>query len=122
MNKSKTEPKLQKAVGKDAAPPGTTLFQTSSGDIISTENPDLENKEVVAIIHTWRLSHLEGQVLTIVESLGLPESQEKAIKSLLRDSLWRWWEQSEHRLMKLRLVAGISEYNPKKGDLKEIEP
>ena len=30
------------------------------------------------------LSHMEGELLTLVESLGLRDSQERAIKSLIR--------------------------------------
>lgn len=33
-------------------------------------------------------SHLEGRLLTILESIGLPEGQEKAVKDLVRSELW----------------------------------
>ena len=31
---------------------------------------------------------MEGELLTLVETLGLAETQEKAIKSLIRQRLW----------------------------------
>lgn len=31
---------------------------------------------------------MEGELLTLLETLGLPETQERAIKSLVRQRLW----------------------------------
>jgi len=33
-------------------------------------------------------SHLEGKVLTILETAGLPQKQEEALKGLLRNAIW----------------------------------
>lgn len=43
------------------------------------------------IISSDSLGNLEGQLLTTIEALGLPELQEKAFKSLVRNSLWDWY-------------------------------
>ncbi len=37
------------------------------------------------------VGNFEGQLLTLVESLGLRESQENAVKSLVRNKLWDWF-------------------------------
>jgi hypothetical protein len=49
---------------------------------------DVKGQEYYIFNDTNWVSHLEGELLTIVESLGLPERQEKASKSLLRQRLW----------------------------------
>lgn len=36
----------------------------------------------------WVPSHIEGKLLTLVETIGLPERQEDAIKSLVRNIVW----------------------------------
>lgn len=46
-------------------------------------------------IHGYGSGHfkrLEGRLLTLLESLGLPVSQEKAIKDLVRNELWDLWD------------------------------
>lgn len=35
---------------------------------------------------------LEGKLMTLLESLGLPPGQEKAIKDLVRNEIWSIWE------------------------------
>lgn len=40
-------------------------------------------------IEEYRLSHLEGRLLTLMESLGLRDTQEKAIKDLVKNEVWR---------------------------------
>ena len=36
----------------------------------------------------WVPSHIEGKILTLIETIGLPEKQEDAIKSLARNIVW----------------------------------
>lgn len=38
---------------------------------------------------TFRM--LEGRILTIVETIGLPQKQEDAIKSIIRSDIWEIW-------------------------------
>jgi len=46
-------------------------------------------------IHGYGSGHfkrLEGRVMTLLESLGLGSSQEKAIKDLMRNEIWTMWD------------------------------
>ena len=38
---------------------------------------------------TFRM--LEGRILTAVETIGLPQKQEDAIKSIIRSDIWEIW-------------------------------
>ena len=49
--------------------------------------PDHDNTPF--IIRNWQFSDLEGRLLTLLESLGLPDKQEDAVKSLIRQAVWR---------------------------------
>lgn len=40
------------------------------------------------VIFPTEIGNIEGRVLTVLESLGLPPTQEKAAKDLLRKSIW----------------------------------
>lgn len=40
------------------------------------------------VLEEYQLSHLEGRILTLIESWGLRETQEKACKDLVRNELW----------------------------------
>lgn len=35
-----------------------------------------------------QFSYFEGKILTLVETIGLPEKQESALKSLMREKIW----------------------------------
>ena len=37
------------------------------------------------------VSHLEGKIKTIIDGLGLPEKQEKAVKDIVQTTLWEWF-------------------------------
>jgi hypothetical protein len=58
----------------------------------------VKSRNVMAIeveVHGYGSGHfkrLEGRLLTLLESLGLPASQEKAIKDLVRNELWDVWD------------------------------
>jgi hypothetical protein len=45
-------------------------------------------------LHNYQLSNLEGRLLTLVETLGLPKSQEDAFKSYVRREVWETWDNS----------------------------
>ena len=40
-------------------------------------------------IYEFQLSDLEGRLLTQIEAFGLPEKQESAAKSLVRQEVWK---------------------------------
>lgn len=47
------------------------------------------NKDgMVLIFSDEYISHVQGKMLTIIEALGLPKSQEEATKSLVRNAMW----------------------------------
>jgi len=37
------------------------------------------------------VSHFEGELKTFIESLGLPDKQEKASKDIIQTILWDWF-------------------------------
>jgi len=39
-----------------------------------------------------RFNHFSGKVQALVETLGLPKSQEDAFRSLLKQEIWDLWE------------------------------
>jgi hypothetical protein len=41
------------------------------------------------VMREWELRNHIGQVLTIIDSIGLPEKQEKAIKDLIKQATWK---------------------------------
>ena len=40
------------------------------------------------VVDQNRFSGIEGRILTTIETIGLPEKQEQAIKSLIRRQVW----------------------------------
>ena len=40
------------------------------------------------LVENYEIKQIEGKLLTIVESLGLPSSQEAAAKGLVRQAIW----------------------------------
>ena len=40
------------------------------------------------LIHDWSIKNLEGRLLTMVESWGLKDTQEKSVKDLVRQEVW----------------------------------
>lgn len=39
-----------------------------------------------------KFSYLVGRMMTMVEALGLPEKQEEAYMSIVKQELWKFWE------------------------------
>ena len=52
--------------------------------------PLSEMTNLPIMIRQWAFSNFEGKLLTLMESMGLPEKQENAIKSYLRQELWEF--------------------------------
>lgn len=45
------------------------------------------------------ISHFEGELKTFLESLGLPDKQEKASKDIIQTILWDWFNFiTDHKL------------------------
>lgn len=40
------------------------------------------------IIEDYKISHIEGKLLTFIESIGLRDTQEKATKDIIREIIW----------------------------------
>lgn len=53
---------------------------------------------------------LEGRLLTVVEALGLKDTQEEALKSIVRQEVWKLWESPQY----------VYDYN-RKGELDTFE-
>lgn len=47
-----------------------------------------------ALIDEYHVRHLEGMLLTVVDSLGLEKEpvREKAVKNLVRQQVWTWFD------------------------------
>lgn len=41
------------------------------------------------VVYEYDVKNLEGKLLTLIESLGLKDTQEKSVKSLFKDILYR---------------------------------
>ena len=54
------------------------------------------------VVRQWQVSELQGTLLTHIESLGLQERQEKAIKSMVKRDLWDWY----YRAIRLKETEG----------------
>lgn len=50
------------------------------------------------VIAPWEIQSIEGKLLTIVESIGLPQKQEEAVKGLVRQAIWDKLNYSDSRL------------------------
>lgn len=58
---------------------------------LSSGNPD----DFYFPVNISQLRELVGKMLTHVEAMGLPERAEKANKDLVRQSLYKWWEEAQ---------------------------
>jgi hypothetical protein len=53
-----------------------------------------------------RFDHFLGRVLTLVETLGLGETQEKAFKDIIKQEIWSLWEHPWGMEEKTRMAEG----------------
>ncbi len=60
-----------------------------------TENDYLQDNTPL-FIRGFVFKNLEGRLLTLVESMGLPEKQEEAVKGYMRREVWGTVYQSYH--------------------------
>jgi hypothetical protein len=56
---------------------------------MSNKIKDIKFCSKMATESTFRM--LEGRILTVIETIGLPEKQEEAIKSIIRSDIWDIW-------------------------------
>jgi hypothetical protein len=77
-----------------------------------------ENYSIVHLVHEFDISFLEGKLLTLIESFGLPATQEKAGKSFVKEMLWDWYYSKERRKQKYQ-SSGLVE--PLVDDIKFID-
>lgn len=48
----------------------------------------------MVFVYNYQFRELEGKMLTLLETLGLPDKQEKAIKTQVRRAIWDSWDNS----------------------------
>lgn len=53
-----------------------------------------------------RFDYFLGRILTLVETLGLPETQEKAFKDIIKQEIWSLWENPWGVEEKTRMLDG----------------
>jgi len=54
--------------------------------------PKVFNTKIVSeLVGSADVSQLEGKLKTFVDSLGLPEKQEKATKDIVQGIIWDWF-------------------------------
>ena len=46
------------------------------------------------VVFDYVVSSVEGRLLTFIEAMGLPQSQEKAAKDIVRQELWKVYQDS----------------------------
>ncbi len=46
------------------------------------------------IVPETNISYLEGRTMTLIEAIGLKDTQEKSLKDLLRNEIWKVWMDS----------------------------
>lgn len=50
-------------------------------------------------INISQVEDLLGKMLTHIEAMNLPQQVEKANKSLVRQTIWRWWDFAQENSM-----------------------
>lgn len=68
----------------------------------------LQNEESV-FVHEFnkeRFDYFLGRVLTLIETLGLNETQEKAFKDIIKQEVWSLWEHPWGIEEKISMLAG----------------
>jgi len=54
-----------------------------------TETNPSQDINFSKIVKTWQVNVLIGKLMLIVETMGLQEGQEKSFKSLLKQEIWK---------------------------------
>ena len=57
-----------------------------------TGNPPATNLVTIYGFNVERFNSFTGRILTLAETLGLPEPQQTAFKTLLKQEVWDLWE------------------------------
>ena len=53
------------------------------------ELPEGQDVNFSKIVKTWQINSLIGKLMLIVETMGLQEGQERSFKSLLKQEIWK---------------------------------
>ncbi len=71
----------------------------------------MENKFTVHLFTVQKVEYLLGRIMTITETLGLNEKQEKAFKDIIKQEIWSFWEHPWGTEQKeSRLETPVKEY------------
>ena len=62
--------------------------------MLKTQNP-VAPKEIVRIITVSEFSNLEGRLLTHADASFPDQQQREAVKDLVRQTLWNWFDKKE---------------------------
>lgn len=57
---------------------------------MTSEMAFVESRNQLSFVRNWNVGSLEGRLLTLIETIGLTEKQENAIKSFARTEIWSW--------------------------------
>lgn len=58
----------------------------------ASNSPNVPDIEVVSeLVGSGDISHLEGKLKTYIDSLGLSDKQEKAMKDIVQQIIWEWF-------------------------------
>lgn len=73
---------------------------------MSNSLKSLSDKVTVHGYNEFRFNHFAGRVMTLIETLGLGESQERAFKDIVKQEIWSLWERPNYIEEKDPLVLG----------------
>lgn len=51
--------------------------------------PSGRNDNFSKIVKTWQIDNLIGKLMLIIETMGLQSGQEKSVKSLMKQEIWK---------------------------------
>lgn len=74
----------------------SAIRRTDQGLVI---DPSISGSEIYFPISHNHLRDLVGKVLTHVDALGLPNTQGQAAKDLIKQSLYRWFDEVQENSM-----------------------
>lgn len=57
---------------------------------MSSEEVCINSRNELSFVRNWNVGNLEGKLLTLIETIGLTDKQENAIKSFARTEIWSW--------------------------------
>ena len=58
----------------------------------------------------WKIGFLEGRILTLIETLGLPDKQESSLKNLVSNEIWSALNGNDVRAVPEKIVQEIMSF------------